>query len=135
MASNLPSSPLAISSVDDAGIWSLLKIRNLPHLKIRGPHGCIMPAVRKHLKARTHTKKLFPWRPVGLENVGGTNWKGQLTWQEQYQLLDSRYKYLHDRETVTERCKRQRNAYHKRRTPYPMLMNRRRKSRRVGPRD
>ena len=122
----LPSSA-AISSVDDPGLWSLLKIRNLPHLTIRGPHSCIAPEVRKHLKARTHTKKLFPWRPLGLENVGGRKWSGQTTWQEQYQLLDSRYKYLHDRETVTERCKRQRNAYHKRRRRWPMLSKRRKR--------
>ncbi|PVH70237.1 hypothetical protein DL98DRAFT_141914 [Cadophora sp. DSE1049] len=55
----LPSSP-AISSVNDPGIWSLLKIRNLPHLTILGPRGCIALEVRKHLKARTQTKKLFP---------------------------------------------------------------------------
>ncbi|KAJ8058228.1 hypothetical protein OCU04_012424 [Sclerotinia nivalis] len=84
----LPSSP-AISSVDDPGLWSLLKIRNLPHLKIRGPHGSIAPEVPKHLKARTHMKKLFPWRPLGLENVGGGDWKGQMTWQEQYEFHDS----------------------------------------------
>jgi len=117
----------AISSVDDPGLWSLFKLRNLPHLTIRGPHGCITPEVRKHLKARTHMKKLFPWRPLGLENVGGRKWSGQTTWQEQYQLLDSRYKYLHDRETVTERCKRQRNAYHKRRRRWPMLSKRRKR--------
>ncbi|KAG4429166.1 hypothetical protein IFR05_015355 [Cadophora sp. M221] len=129
----LPSSP-AISSVDDRGIWSLLKIRNLPHLTFLGPRGCIRPEVRKHLRARTHTKKLFPWRPLGLENVGGRAWRGETTWQEQYQLLDSRYKYLHDRETVTERCKRQRNAYHKRRRRWPMLSKWRKRGR-IGPRD
>ncbi|KAH7363942.1 hypothetical protein BKA65DRAFT_489972 [Rhexocercosporidium sp. MPI-PUGE-AT-0058] len=107
----------AISSVNDPGLWSLLKLRNLPRLIIRGPHGCITPEVRKHLKARTHTKKLFPWRPLGLEN------------EEQYQLLDSRYKYLHDRETVTERRKMQRNAYHKRRRRWPMLSKWRKKGR------
>ena len=130
----LPSSA-AISSVDDPGLWSLLKIRNLPHLTIRGPHSCIAPEVRKHLKARTHTKKLFPWRSLGLEKVGGRAWRGEMTWQEQYKLLDSRYKYLHDRETVTERRKIQRDAYHKRRNRYPMLSNRRRKRGCVGPRD
>ena len=130
----LPSSA-AISSVDDPGLWSLLKIRNLPHLTIRGPHSCIAPEVRKHLKARTHTKKLFPWRSLGLEKVGGRAWRGEMTWQEQYKLLDSRYKYLHDRETVTERRKIQRDAYHKRRSRYPMLSKRRRKRGCVGPRD
>jgi len=124
----------AISSVDNQGLWSLLKLRNLPHLTIRGPHGCITPEVRKHLKARTRTKKLFPWRPLGLENVGGRKWSGQMTWEEHYQLLDSRYKYLHDRETVTERRNMQRDAYHRRRNRYPMLSNRRRKSRCIGPR-
>lgn len=130
----LPSSP-AISSVDDPGIWSLLKIRNLPHLTILGPRGCIAPEVRKHLKTRTHTKKLFPWRTVGLEKVGGRAWRGQMTWQEQYELLNFRYKYLHDRKTVTERRNMQRDAYHKRRNRYPMLSSRRRKSGRVRPRD
>ncbi|KAH7305395.1 hypothetical protein BKA65DRAFT_520874 [Rhexocercosporidium sp. MPI-PUGE-AT-0058] len=70
----------------------------------------------------------IPWRPLGLENVGGSTWRGQMTWQEQYNLLDSRYKYLHDRETVTERCKRQRNAYHKRRRRWPMLSKRRKRA-------
>jgi len=130
----LPSSA-AISSVDDPGIWSLLKIRNLPHRTILGQRGRIAPEVRKHLKARTHTRNLFPWRPLGLETVGGRAWTGQMTWQEQYKLLESRYKYLHDRQTVTERRKIQRDAYQKRRHRYPMLSNRRRKSRRVGPRD
>lgn len=50
----------AISSVDDPGVWSLLKIRNLRHLTILGPHGCIASNVRRCLKARTHKKKLFP---------------------------------------------------------------------------
>lgn len=77
----LPSSP-AILSVDDPGLWSLSKIRNLPHLTILGPRGCIAPEVRKCLKARTHMKKLFPWRPLGLENAGGSDWRGQRTWQE-----------------------------------------------------
>ncbi|KAL5320209.1 hypothetical protein ACEPPN_011010 [Leptodophora sp. 'Broadleaf-Isolate-01'] len=130
----LPSPP-AISSVDDRGIWSLLKIRNLPHLTILGPCGCITPEVRKNLRARTHKKNLFPWRPLCLENVGRRAWTGEMTWQEHYRLLDSRYKYLHDRETVTERRKMQRDTYHKRRNRYPMLSNRRRKSRRVRPRD
>jgi len=130
----LPSSA-AISSVDDPGLWSLLKIRNLPHLTIRGPHSCIAPEVRKHLKARTHTKKLFPWCTVGLEKVGGRAWRGQMTWQEQYELLNFRYKYLHDRKTVTERRNMQRDAYYKQRNRYPMLSSRRRKSGSVRPRD
>ena len=135
MASNLPALLTCDIFRDDPGIWSLLKIRNLPHLTILGPRGCIAPEVRKHLKARTHTRNLFPWRPLGLETVGGRAWTGQMTWQEQYKLLESRYKYLHDRQTVTERRKIQRDAYQKRRHRYPMLSNRRRKSRRVGPRD
>ncbi|CZT10240.1 uncharacterized protein RAG0_14773 [Rhynchosporium agropyri] len=121
--------PRSISSIDDPGLWSLLKLRNLPHLIIRGPYGCITPEVRKHLKARTRTKKLFPWRPLGLENVGGRKWSSQMTWGEQYQLLDSRYKYLHDRGTVTERRNMQRNAYHKQRRRWPMLLKRSRKVR------
>ncbi|XMA19882.1 hypothetical protein WAI453_012673 [Rhynchosporium graminicola] len=55
--------PLAIFSVDDPGIWSLLKIHNRLH-------GRITPEVRKCLKVRTHKKKLFPWSPLGLEKVG-----------------------------------------------------------------
>ncbi|KAH6675914.1 hypothetical protein B0J14DRAFT_587573 [Halenospora varia] len=124
----------AISSVDDPGLWSLLKIRNLRHLTVLGPRGCIASDVRKCLKARTHMKKLFPWRPLGLENAGGRDWRycqGQVKWQEQYKLLDSRYKYLHHRETVTERRKKQRHAYHKRRRQWPMLSKRRRKRGRV----
>lgn len=130
----LPCSP-AISSVDDPGLWSLLKIRNLPHLTILGPHGCIASDVRKCLKARTHKKKLFPWRPLGLEGAGGRNWtdivkhQDRVGWQEQYKLLDSRYKYLHHRETVTERREKQRNAYHKRRRRWPMLSKRRKRGR------
>ncbi len=119
----------AISSVDDPGLWSLFKLRNLPHLTIRGPHGCIAPEVRKYLMARTHKKKLFPWSSLGLEKVGGRASRSQMTEQEQYELLDFRYKYLHDRKTVTERRTMQRNAYHKRRRRWPMLLKRRRKVR------
>jgi hypothetical protein len=46
----------AISSVDDPGIWSLLKVRSLAHLTILGPRRCIVPEVRKWLKARTQKK-------------------------------------------------------------------------------
>ena len=135
MASNLPALLTCDIFRDDPGIWSLLKIRNLPHLTILGPRGCIAPEVRKHLKARTHTKKLFPWCTVGLEKVGGRAWRGQMTWQEQYELLNFRYKYLHDRKTVTERRNMQRDAYYKQRNRYPMLSSRRRKSGSVRPRD
>ncbi|KAG9228960.1 hypothetical protein BJ875DRAFT_476148 [Amylocarpus encephaloides] len=79
-----------ISSIDDPGLWSLLKIRNLPHLTITGPRGCIPSHVRRLLKAQTHKKKLFPWRPLGLENPGGSFWannikdQGRMDWEEQY---------------------------------------------------
>jgi len=119
----------AISSVDDPGLWNLLKIRNLRHLTILGPHGCIASDVRRCLKARTHKKNLFPWRPLGLENVGG-DWRdcqGQGRWQEQYKSLDSRYKYLHHRETVTERREKQQEAYYKRQKRWPMLSKRRKR--------
>jgi hypothetical protein len=109
-----------ISSVDDPGVWSLLKIRNLQHLTILGPRGCIASDVRKCLKAQTHKKKLFPWRPLGLENAGGKDWihhQGQAPWQVQYEWLETRYKYLHHRGIVTERRAKQRQAYHKRRKP------------------
>ena len=120
-----------ITSVDEPGVWSLLKIRNLRHLTILGPHGCIASDVRRCLKARTHKKKLFPWRPLGLESIRGDwrNCQGQGKSQEQYELLDSRYKYLHHRETVTKRHEKQRNAYHKRRQRFPMLSKRRRRRR------
>ncbi|KAH8587613.1 hypothetical protein B0O99DRAFT_393006 [Bisporella sp. PMI_857] len=117
----------AISSVDDPGLWSLLKLRNIPHLIILGPYGCIAPNIRKCLRTRTRKRKLFPWRPLGLENAGGKAWtdtvkhQGQAKWQQQYGLLDSRYKYLHGRKTVAERRKNQRIAYHKRRRRWPML--------------
>jgi hypothetical protein len=51
----------------------LLKIRGLAHFTILGPYGCIVPHVRKCLKARTQQKKLFPWRPLGSENPGPRN--------------------------------------------------------------
>lgn len=104
----------AISSVDDPGIWNILKIRGLAHLAITGPRGCIEPQVRKYLKARTHKKKFVPWRPLSVENPGSRNWidivnyRGQAPWREQYEWLDARYKYLHDRETVTMRRIKQR---------------------------
>ncbi|KAF4628350.1 hypothetical protein G7Y89_g9801 [Cudoniella acicularis] len=46
----------AVSSVDDPGIWSLLKIRGLPHLTISGPHLCVAPKVRVWLKSRTRKR-------------------------------------------------------------------------------
>lgn len=123
----------AISSVDDPGIWSLLKVRGLAHLTILGPHRCIVPEVRKWLKARTHRRKLFPWVALGVENPGPNNWISRLKhqevlpyWQQQYEWLDARYKYLHDRETVAARCAKQRLAYYKRRRRWPMLSKRRR---------
>jgi len=116
----------AISSVDDPGIWSLLKIRGLAHLTISGPRRCIVPRVRAWLKARTHKKKLFPWQPLGVENPAN-NWTAlvkhrddQPPWQQQYEWLDAQYKYLHDRETVAARRTKQRAAYHKRRRRWPM---------------
>jgi hypothetical protein len=112
----------AVSSVDDPGIWSLLKIRGLPHLTISGPRRCIAPTVRAWLKARTRRKKLFPWQPLGVENPGPNNRTAFLThrddqppWQQQYEWLNARYKYLHDRETIAARRITQQIAYHKRR--------------------
>jgi hypothetical protein len=60
---HLPCTP-AVLSVDSPGIWSLLKIRGLSHFDILGPYRCIAPDARA-LKARTRSKKLFPWRPLG----------------------------------------------------------------------
>ncbi|KFY26165.1 hypothetical protein V491_01433 [Pseudogymnoascus sp. VKM F-3775] len=86
----------AISSVDDPGIWSLLKVRGLARLTILGPRRCIAPEVRKWLKARTHRKKLFPWVALGVENPGPNNWINRLKhqdvlpyWQQQYEWLDA----------------------------------------------
>ena len=124
----------AVSSVDDAGMWSLLKIRGLDHLTISGPHRCIAPQARAALKARTHRKKLFPWSPLGAENPGQSHGtalverKGdQPPWQQQYQRLDPRYRYLQDRETVAARRAIQRAAYRKRQRRWPMLCKRRRR--------
>lgn len=122
----------AISSVDDPGIWSLLKVRGLAHLTILGPRRCIVPKVRTWLKARTHKKKLFPWGALGVESPGPNNWINRIKyrddlpqWQQQYEWLDARYKYLHDRETVATRRVTQRFAYYKRRRRWPMLSKRR----------
>ena len=124
----------AITSIEDPGMWSLLKIRGLPHLTISGPHRCIAPRIRAWLKARTHKKKLFPWQPLGVENPGPNNWTalvphrdGWPPWRKQFEWLNARYKYLHDRETVAARLATQRIAYHKRRRRWPMLSKRRRK--------
>ncbi|KAH8595108.1 heterokaryon incompatibility protein-domain-containing protein [Bisporella sp. PMI_857] len=72
--SALRGSPLSDFSVAErlswTRIWSLLKIRNLAHLSILGPYGCITPQVRIFLKARTHRRNLFPWRPCGTEDPG-----------------------------------------------------------------
>jgi hypothetical protein len=126
----------AISSVDDPGIWSLLKIRALPHLDLVGPRRCVSPRVRAFLKARTRSKNLFPWRPLGVENPGPKEWTalvkyqyGVPRWQAQFEWLDARYKFLHDPETIAARCGKQRTAYHKRRKRWPMLSKGRRRSR------
>jgi len=56
------------------------------------------------LKARTRKKKFFPWQPLGVENPGPNNRTAFVTpWQQQYEWLNARYKYLHDRETVAAR--------------------------------
>jgi hypothetical protein len=122
-----------ICSVDDPGVWSLLKIRGLSQLNILGPYGCIVPKVRSMLRTRTQKKRLFPWRPAGLENPWGGTRKNQINhessspWQEYYERLDARYRYLHDRETVTARHMKQRTAYHRRQRRYPMLSKRRKR--------
>lgn len=124
----------AVLSVDDPGIWSLLKIRGLARLDIRGPHGCIASKVRAHLKSRTHSKKnLFPWHPLGIENPGPSGWTDRVKrggvpdWQAQFEWLEARYRYMHDRETVAARRERQRAGYHKRRRRWPMLSKRKKK--------
>jgi hypothetical protein len=68
-----------------------------------------------------------------VENPGPNNWISRLKhqevlpyWQQQYEWLDARYKYLHDRETVAARCAKHRLAYYKRRRRWPMLSKRRR---------
>jgi hypothetical protein len=124
----------AISSVDDQGIWSLLKIRGLSHLELIGPCLCVLPRVRVFLKARTRSKKLFPWRPLGVENPGPKEWTALVKYQDdvprrqaQFDWLDARYKFLHDPETIAARCAKQRTAYHKRRKRWPMLSKGRRR--------
>ncbi|PSS18330.1 hypothetical protein M430DRAFT_237893 [Amorphotheca resinae ATCC 22711] len=124
----------AILSVDDPGIWSLLKIRGLPRLEVVGPRRCISPLVRKYLKARTRSQRLFPWRPLGVENPGPKEWtalvkdrSGIPRWQAQFEWLEARYKYLHDRETIAARCKEQRTTYRKQLNRWPMLSKRRRR--------
>jgi hypothetical protein len=123
----------AVVSVDDPGIWSLLKIRALARLDILGPRGCIAPDVRAHLKSRTRKKNLFPWRPLGVENPGPSDWENRVKyggipdWRAQFEWLGARYEYKHDRETVAARRAKQRAGYHKRRRRWPMLSKRRRK--------
>ncbi|KAH6675960.1 hypothetical protein B0J14DRAFT_587719, partial [Halenospora varia] len=112
----------AISSVDDPGVWSLSKIHNLPHLTVLGPYGCIAPQVRKLLKACTRRKKFLSRRLLGVENPGARD-----VLLQQYEEFDNRYKYLHDRQTVTARRIKQRAAYHKRRRRFPMLSKRRKR--------
>ena len=60
----------AISSVDDPGIWSLLKIRALPHLDLVSLRRYVSPQVRAFLKAQTRSKNLFLWRLLSVENPG-----------------------------------------------------------------
>lgn len=112
----------AVSSVDNPGIWSLYR--------------CIAPNVRAYLKARTRNKKLFPWRPLGVENPGPHNWQdrvksrgGTPNWRAQYDWLEARYKYLHDRRTVVARCAKQRSGYLKQRKWWPMLSKGRKRRR------
>jgi hypothetical protein len=71
----------AVSSVDDLGIWSLLKIRNLARFDILGPHRCIAPKVREYLKGMTRNKRLFPWRPLGVENPGPRKWQHRVKYR------------------------------------------------------
>jgi hypothetical protein len=125
----------AITSVDDPGIWSLLKIRGLAHLELISERRSISPQVRTCLKARTRCKNLFPWRPLGLENPGPTEWPtrvkyrdGVPTWRAEFEWLDSRYKFLQDRETIAKRCEKQRQQ----RTRWPVLSRRKRKRRAEG---
>lgn len=122
-------SPRAISSINDPGMWTLSKIRNLRHFTILGPYGCIAPDLWKYLNTRTCAKTLFPWRQSRVGNIE-EEWKiGHIAggWQKQYESLDARYKFLHHRPTVIERREKQREAYRKRRNRYPLLFRRRKR--------
>lgn len=108
----------------------------LSHFDILGPHRCIVPNVRTYLKARTCSKKLFPWRPLGVENPGPRNWQDRVKstggtphWRAQYEWLETRYKYLHDRRTVVARREKQRTGYHKQLRRWPMLYKGRKRRR------
>jgi hypothetical protein len=122
----------AVVSVDDPGIWSLLKIRNVARFDIVGRYSCIAPDVRRYLKARTSSKKLFPWRPLGIENPGPRKWQDRVKhrngvpeWQTQYEWLDTRYKYLHDRRTVAARREKRQIEDRKRKQRFPLISKRR----------
>ena len=126
----------AVVSVDDPGIWSLLKIRNLAHFDTVGYYRRITPDVRGHLKARTRNKKLFPWRPLGVENPYPRKWQDRVKhrdgvpdWQTQYEWLEARYKDLHDRKTVAAQCEKMRIEDLKRKRRLAIIPKHRKKKR------
>jgi hypothetical protein len=121
----------AVTSVDDPGMWSLLKIRKLARFDIIGNYRCISSDARDYLKARSRNKKLFPWRPLGVENPGPRKWQDRVkhrdgvpVWKTQYEWLEARYKDLHDRRTIDARCEKRQIGDRKRKRRLPMISKR-----------
>ena len=71
----------AILSVDDLGIWSLLKIRALPYLDLVSPRRYVSPQVQAFLKAQTRSKNLFLWRLLSIENPRPKEWTALVKYQ------------------------------------------------------
>jgi hypothetical protein len=91
---------LEVHDVDAPGIWSLLKIRNLPTLILDGRRGSVDPQIRTILQGRTRWASDCPWTPLGSENPGPNDWRERVRPRSrieinraQYTWLDRRYRF------------------------------------------
>lgn len=106
-------------SINTPGIWSLLKIRNVPHVYLHSP-GCmdvhrVGYTLKRRLKWKTRTK----WRLCGWEAVGrlGLGWTAALTPSEtvrqhrvkMYSYLEKEYYKGHDPRTRHRKQKQRRD--------------------------
>lgn len=110
-----------IETPDQPGIWSLLKLRGITNVIVSGGV-TINHDLRSCLQTRLGWQRSRQWTPIGTERTGIRDWQARvkqrptgtmLEWQ--WDWLEKRYNYLHDRETCNKRRIKMRKARDKRR--------------------
>lgn len=112
------------------GIWSLLRLREVPYFRLNAPRGMVEKDFRKALRSRLRQSSRTPWKPLGFENpcpnaipgrVGRAAWKekaGHASWlcdrrQLQLAFLNRHYRRKGNREQRV-RARRVRREAHDR---------------------